>query len=120
MLIVIVFVNRVGSLLVCSTFTLGILILLRNGRNIVFKQKQTMLEIQTAHIAQGRMRYIEPHLRNGGVDVHLFKKVPITFASTSSVSTSAMKVLGRIKPRCHPSARSGDRQPRQFFGYMEF
>ena len=119
-LIAIVFVTRVGNLLVCSRFTLGILILLRNGRNIVFKRKQTMLEIQMAHTAQGRRRCIEPHLRNGGVDVHLFKKVPITFASTSSVSTSATKVLTRINPRCHPTARSGDRQPGQFFGCTEF
>src|SRR5579859_2553057 len=84
-LIAIFFVNRVGGLLVCSRLTLGILILLRNERNIVFKRKQTMWQIQTAHNAQGHGRYIEPRLRNDDVDVHLFKKVPITFESTSSV-----------------------------------
>src|SRR5579859_1664980 len=88
-LIAIFFVNRVGGLLVCSRLTLGILILLKNGRNIVFKRKQTMWQIQMAHTAQGHGRYIEPRLRNGGVEVHVFKKVPIAFASTSSVSTSA-------------------------------
>src|SRR5579859_5619498 len=119
-LIAIVFVNRVGNLLLCSTFTLGILTSFKNGRNIVFKRKQTILEIQTAHNTQGGRRCIGPRLKNGGVRVRPFKRVPITFASTSSVSMSATKVWSRINPGCHPTARSGDRQPRQFSGYMEF